>query len=132
VVCWAARRETDVTTPATVEEYLASLPEDSRLALETLRETIRAAAPDATEAISYQMPAFKDNGRLLVSYAAFKEHCSLFPASMSVIEAYRDELEPYVSGRGTLRFRPDHPIPAVLVQKIVTARLEENVARRRR
>lgn len=118
-----------MTAPTTVEEYLAGLPEASRIALQRLRETIRAAAPEAIETISYQMPAFKDHGRMLVSYAAFQDHCSLFPASKGVIATYRDELEPYISGKGTLRFRPDNPIPAHLVQRIVTARLEENAAR---
>lgn len=120
-----------MTTPTTVEEYLAALPEESRVALETLRATIRAAAPEATETISYQMPAFKDGGRLLVSYAAFRDHCSLFPMSMRVIETYAEELKPYLSGRGTIRFRPDDPLPAALVQKIVRARIAENNARRR-
>jgi len=91
----------------------------------------RAAAPDVSETISYQMPAFKDHGRLLVSYAAFKGHCSLFPMSRKVIETYAEELKPYLSGKGTIRFRPDDPLPAMLVQKIVKARIEENAARRR-
>jgi uncharacterized protein YdhG (YjbR/CyaY superfamily) len=118
--------------PSSVEEYLAALPKGSRTALEKLRKTIKAAAPDATETISYQMPAFKDHGRFLVSYAAFKDHCSLFPASNAVMEALGNELQPYFSGKGTLRFQPDKPIPAALVRKIVKARLEENAALRRR
>ena len=65
-----------MATPTSVEDYLAALPEEPRTALEKLRKTIKAAAPDATETISYQMPAFKDHGRFLVSYAAFKDHCS--------------------------------------------------------
>ena len=73
---------------------MAALPEESRAALERLREMIKAAAPEATEAISYQMPAFKDHGRSLVAYAAFKDHCSLFPMSKAVIEARREELKP--------------------------------------
>jgi uncharacterized protein YdhG (YjbR/CyaY superfamily) len=121
-----------MTVPATVEEYLAALPDGSRAALEELRAAIKAAAPEATETISYQMPAFKDHDRLLVSYAAFANHCSLFPMSKKVIEDNAEELGPYMSGRGTLRFRPDNPLPAAVVQKIVRARLEENAARRRR
>ena len=120
-----------MTAAATVEEYLAALPEASRAALEDLRATIKAAAPEATEAISYQMPAFKDSGRSLVAYAAFKEHCSLFPMSTTVIEAHRDELGPFLAGKGTIRFRPESPLPAALVRKLVKARLEENAARRR-
>ena len=114
-----------------VEDYLAALPEEQRIALEKLRKTIKAAAPKATETISYQMPAFKQDGRFLVSYAAFKDHCSLYPASYAVMEVLGDELEPYFSGKGTLRFQADRPIPAALVKKIVKLRLEENAARSR-
>jgi uncharacterized protein YdhG (YjbR/CyaY superfamily) len=115
-----------------VGEYLGAVPEPARTALERLRATIRAAAPEATETISYQMPAFKDQGRFLVSFAAFKDHCSLFPASTAVMEALGDDIEPYLSGKGTLRFTSEHPIPAALVRKIVRARLQENAAARRR
>jgi uncharacterized protein YdhG (YjbR/CyaY superfamily) len=114
--------------PTSVEEYLAALSEEPRAALEKLRKTIRAAAPDATETISYQMPAFKDNGRFLVSYAAFKDHCSLFPASEGVIKALGEELTPYFTGKGTIRFTADNPLPTALVKKIVQARLEETAA----
>jgi uncharacterized protein YdhG (YjbR/CyaY superfamily) len=119
-----------MATPKTVDAYLAALPDKPRAALEKLRKTIRAAAPQATEGISYQMPAFYDQGRFLVSYAAFKDHCSLFPASYAVMEELGKELEPYFSGKGTLRFSPNKPIPAALVRKIVKARLEENAAAR--
>jgi uncharacterized protein YdhG (YjbR/CyaY superfamily) len=118
--------------PTGVEDYLAALPEDQRAALGKLRKTIRAAAPEATETISYQMPTFKDHGRVLVYYAAFKDHCSLFPASEAVTEALGEELKPYFAGKGTLRFTPDEPIPAALVKKIVKARIEEIAARGRR
>jgi uncharacterized protein YdhG (YjbR/CyaY superfamily) len=112
-----------------VEDYLAALPEESRAALEKLRQTIKAAAPEATETVAYQMPAFKDHGRFLVSYAAFKDHCSLFPASGAVIEALGEELKPYFTGKGTIRFRAGNPLPDALVTKIVKVRLEENAAR---
>ncbi len=121
-----------MAAPASVDEYLAALPGESRAALELLRAQIRAIAPHATETISYQMPAFRDRDRMLVSYAAFRDHCSLFPMSMAVIEAFRDELNPYWNGKGTIHFRPDRPLPAGLVERIVRARLEENAARRRR
>ena len=121
-----------MAAPTSVEDYLAALPEESRAALEKLRKTIQAAAPQATETISYQMPAFKDHGRLLVSYAAFKDHCSLFPMSGKVIEDHREELEPYYTRKGTIRFHADKPLPAALVTKIVQARIEENAARSRR
>jgi uncharacterized protein YdhG (YjbR/CyaY superfamily) len=121
-----------MAAPTSVEDYLAALPEESRAALERLRKTIKAAAPEATETISYQMPAFKEHGRFLVSYAAFKDHCSLFPASKAVMEGLGEELKPYFSGKGTLRFTPDKPIPAALVKKIVKSRIAENAALRRR
>jgi uncharacterized protein YdhG (YjbR/CyaY superfamily) len=120
-----------VTAPASVDAYLAALPPDQRRALESLRATIAAAAPHATETISYQMPAFKDGDRLLVSYAAFKDHCSLFPMSTAVIAADADALAPFVAGKGTLRFTVEEPLPSAVVERIVRARLEENEARRR-
>ena len=118
-----------MAAPTSVEEYLAALPADSRTALEHLRAMIRAAAPGATEAISYGMPAFRDRGRMLVYYAAFKAHCSLFPASMAAIEANREGLKGFYAVKGTIRFSPDKPLPAALVRKIVEARLAENAAR---
>ncbi len=118
--------------PTSIEDYLAALPEGQRAALEKLRRTIRAAAPRATETISYQMPALRDGDRLLVYYAAFKDHCSLFPMSLKVIDDHRHELEGHLAGRGTVRFRPDRPLPTALVKSIVKARFEENAARRRR
>jgi uncharacterized protein YdhG (YjbR/CyaY superfamily) len=117
---------------SSVEEYLATLPADKRATLEKLRKTIKAAAPEAIETISYQMPAFKDRDRILVYYAAFKDHYSLFPASEAVMEALREELEPYFAGKGTIRFPADEPLPSALVRKVVKARIEENAAARRR
>lgn len=117
-----------MTEPTSVEDYLAALPKEPRAALAKLRRTIKAAAPEATETISYQMPAFKDNGRFLVSYAAFKNHCSLFPASEGVVKALGEELTPYFSGKGTIRFTVDNPLPTALVKKIVQVRLEETAA----
>jgi uncharacterized protein YdhG (YjbR/CyaY superfamily) len=121
-----------MAAPVSVEAYLAALPAASRAALEELRKTIRAAAPEATETISYEMPAFKLHGRLLVSYAAFKDHCSLFPASRAVIEALGEELTAYVTGKATIRFHADRPLPAALVTRIVEVRLAENFGRGRR
>jgi uncharacterized protein YdhG (YjbR/CyaY superfamily) len=114
-----------MTTTTTVDEYLAALPDAQRAALERIRETIRAAAPDATETISYGIPTFKEAGRLLLSYAAFTSHCSLFPASGMVMAELGDELRTYLSGKATLRFAPDRPISAELVRKIVLVRLAE-------
>jgi uncharacterized protein YdhG (YjbR/CyaY superfamily) len=121
-----------MATPESVEEYLAGIPEESRAALEELRATIGAAAPEATETISYQMPAFRDQGRILVWYAAFSRHCSLFPASEGVVEACGEEIAPYLHGKGTIRFTPEQPLSRALVRKIVEARLRENAALPRR
>lgn len=119
-----------MAAPTSVDDYLATVPHERRAALEQLRQTIKAAAPEATETIAYQMPAFRSHGRrFLVSYAAYKHHYSLFPASGAVIEALGDALTPYLAGKGTIRFPADQPIPTALVTKIVTVRLEENAAR---
>jgi uncharacterized protein YdhG (YjbR/CyaY superfamily) len=121
-----------MAAPATVEEYLASLPPDRRAAVEILRRAARAGAPEATETIAYGMPALRSHGRqFLVSYAAFKAHYSLFPASDPVIEACGNALTPFLSGKGTIRFPADRPIPAALVTKIVKVRFAENAARDR-
>ena len=122
-----------MTAPASVDAYLATLPEDRRAVLEGLRETIRAAAPEATETIAYGMPAFRSHGgQFLVSYAAYKAHSSLFPASGAAIEALGDELKPYLAGRGTLRFPVGARIPAALVTRVVRIRLAEIEGRARR
>jgi uncharacterized protein YdhG (YjbR/CyaY superfamily) len=119
--------------PDTVEEYLAELPPDRREPVELLRRTIKAAAPDAEESIAYQMPAFRSHGGLfLVSYAAFKNHYSLFPASGAVVAALGEELTPFLAGKGTIRFPASRPIPAALVTKIVEIRVTENAAHDRR
>jgi uncharacterized protein YdhG (YjbR/CyaY superfamily) len=95
-----------------VDEYIAALPPVPRRALEELRKAIRAAAPDAVETIAYGMPAFRQDGRFLVSYAAYRDHCSLFPASPGARGVLGDRLERYLSGKGTLRFHRDDPIPS--------------------
>jgi uncharacterized protein YdhG (YjbR/CyaY superfamily) len=116
-----------VAGPATVEQYLAGLPAPERRALDRLRLTIRSVEPEATETISYQIPTFKLHGRLLVSFAAFRDHCSLFPANDRVREACGDALTPYLSGKGTLRFTVEQPIPTALVKKIVRTRARETL-----
>ncbi len=121
-----------MATPSTVEDYPAALPEERRAIVQELRQTIRAAAPEATEAIAYQMPAFRNHGRLLVSYAAFKNHYSLFPASEAVVGALGEELKPYLAGKGTIRFAAGSPLPLAVVTKIVKVRLAEDAARHRR
>ena len=121
-----------MTTAGSVDEYLAALPDDRRAVMQRLRDTIRAAAPGAVELISYGMPAFKSHGQFVVSYDAYKKHYSLFPASEAVVEACRDELKPFLAGKGTISFKPDNPLPSELVTKVVQVRLAENEARSRR
>lgn len=117
---------------AEVDRYLSEVHEPQRAALEKLRKQIKQAVPEAEEIITYQVPGFRAHGRPLVSYAAFKDHCSFFPMSTKVVDALGEELAPYVSGKSTLQFDPKKPLPAALVKKIVKARLEENASRRRR
>jgi uncharacterized protein YdhG (YjbR/CyaY superfamily) len=117
--------------PKTVDEYLAGVPEPARSTLKNIRAAIRSAAPaEATEAISYRMPAFKHEG-VLVWYAGFAEHCSLFPGA-SVIAAFKNELKGYSVSKGTIRFPTDKPLPAALVKKLVKARIAENAGKKRR
>ena len=115
--------------PGSVDEYLERVPKDRRAILERLRRTIKAAAPDATEVITYQMPGFRAHGRSLVSYAAFSDHYSLFPMGVSAIAAHKKEVAPYLSGKSTLRFSFEKPLPVAIVKLIVKARLAENAAR---
>ena len=122
-----------MATPTTVDEYIAALPPERRAAMELLRSTIKTAVPEATEVISYKMPAFKSHGgQFLVSYDAYKKHYSLFPASDAVIQACGDELTPHLFGSGTIRFAADEPIPVALVTKILEVRWAENAAAERR
>ena len=110
---------------ANVDEYLAGLPADRRAVMEQLRRAIRAAAPDATEAIAYNMPAFRLGGRFLVSYEAYKRHYSLFPWSDAMVAELGEDLRPHAVGRGTIRFAADAPIPLELVARIVAFRHDE-------
>ena len=112
-------------TPKTIDEYLVGLSDDKRSALEDLRRTIRAVAPDAEECISYQMPAFRRNG-MLVGFGATARHCAFYLMSSSTLEAHRDELRDYDTSTGTIRFQPDKPLPAALVRKLEQARIAEN------
>lgn len=112
--------------PETIDEYLAPLSEDQRSALEKLRKTIRAAAPKAEECISYRIPAFRLDGKPLVAFGAARNHCSLYPMSSATIAAHKEDLRDYDTSKGTIRFRPDYPLPAALVRKLVKARIAEN------
>jgi uncharacterized protein YdhG (YjbR/CyaY superfamily) len=122
-----------MAAPSTVDEYLAGLSDERRAGLATLRGAVNAGALDATETIAYGMPALRSHGgQFLVSYAAYKNHYSLFPASDVVIEACGEELTPYLSGKGTIQFPASKPIPTGLVTKIVQVRWTENAAHERR
>ena len=111
----------------TIDEYIAGFPEHIQAILEQMRQTIRETAPDAQEAISYQIPTFKLNGNL-VHFAAFKKHIGFYPAS-SGIEAFKDELASYEFAKGSVKFPLTEPIPFDLVRRIVAYRVEENLAR---
>ena len=117
--------------PASVEEYLAGVPAEPRAALEELRRAIRAAVPEATEGIAWQMPAFRAHGRWLVGYAAFRDHCSFFPMSAAVIEDCAADLAGFTTTKGTVHFTREKPLPAALVHRMVRARLSEVTQPRR-
>ena len=112
--------------PRTVDEYLERVPEPAHTTLTRIRATIRSAAPpEATEAISYQMPVFKYKG-MLFGYAAFANHCSLFPMGSQVITQFRKELAKFETAKGTIRFPVDKPPSAALIRKMVKARVAMN------
>jgi uncharacterized protein YdhG (YjbR/CyaY superfamily) len=111
-----------------IDEYLATIPEDARATLEKMRQRVSAAAPRADESIWYQIPTFKLDGRALVGFAAFKNHCSFFPMSMAVMRKYQDELQSYDTSKGTIRFPIGKPLRAALVKKMVKDRIKENEA----
>ena len=117
--------------PTSVQEYLSWQSDEQRAALDRLRAAIRAAAPEATEGISYSMAAFKLGGRGLVCYAAFKDHYSLFPMSGQVVADHAEELGARATGKGTIRFSYDERLPVAMVKKIVKTRVAEMEAKRR-
>jgi len=110
--------------PKTPDDYLAAVSADKRAALEKLRKTIKAAAPEAEECISYQLPAFRLNGKLLVAYGAAANHCAFYPGS--VVEAIKDELKDYDTSKGTIRFPANGTLPPALVRKLVKLRIAKN------
>jgi len=117
--------------PKNVAEYLASVPEPARSALSKMRVAIRRAVPrEATETISYRIPAFKHKG-ILVWFAAFSNHCSLFPTA-ALIEAFKKELKGFSTSKGTIHFPLNKPLPVALIKKIVKARVAQLEAKRTR
>jgi uncharacterized protein YdhG (YjbR/CyaY superfamily) len=117
--------------PKNIDEYLAGVPEPARGTLKKIRAAIRSAAPaEATETISYRIPAFKYKG-MLMWFAAFSDHCSLFPTA-AIIEAFKKELKGYSISKGTIHFPTDKPLPTALVKKLVKARVAQNESKKRR
>ena len=117
--------------PKSLDEYLAGVPEPGRSTLQKIRDTIRSAVPaEATEVISYRIPAFKYKG-MLVWFGAFSDHCSLFPGA-GIIEAFKNQLKRYPIAKGTIQFPLDKPLPAALLKKIVKARVAANEAKKTR
>jgi uncharacterized protein YdhG (YjbR/CyaY superfamily) len=113
----------------TIDEYIRTFPEDVQIILKKMRVTIRKAAPEAQEVISYRIPTFRLNGNL-VHFAAFKNHIGFYPTS-SGIEAFNDELSPYKRAKGSVQFPIDRPVPYDLVKKIVLFRVKENLRKKR-
>ena len=107
-----------------IDQYLGRVDADKRAALQNLRKMIHAAAPGVEECISYQMPAFRYNGKLLVFFAAAVNHCSFYPGS--ILTGFKNDLKGYETSKGTIRFQPDKPLPVALVRKLVKARIAQN------
>jgi uncharacterized protein YdhG (YjbR/CyaY superfamily) len=117
--------------PKNVDEYFAGIPEPARGTFNRMRAAIRSAVPpEATEIISYGIPAFKHHG-VLVWFASFSNHCSLFPTA-SVIEAFKNELKRFATSKGTIQFPTDKPLPTALVKKLVKARVAQIESKKRR
>ena len=114
--------------PQTIDDYLARQTPANRAALQALRETIRAAAPQAEECISYQMPAFRLNG-MLVGFAAAKNHCALYAWKGSTVADFAADLQDYDTSKGTIRFTPDKPLPEALVRHLVERKVAMNAER---
>lgn len=115
--------------PSTIDEYLESVSDDQRAALEKLRQAIRKAAPKAQEYIGYGLAAFKLDGQPLVAFGAVKGHCAFYPMSGSTVKDHAADLKEYETSKGTIRFLPTRPLKATLIKKLVAARIQENGAR---
>ena len=114
--------------PQSIDEYFVWVNADHRDVLQKLRQTIHAVARNAEECISYAIPAFRLNGRVLVGFAAWSNHCSFYPMSSKTLKKFRNELRNFQTSKGTLRFSPDKPMPVALVRKLLKARIAENNA----
>ena len=112
--------------PKTIDEYLANVKPGQRKTLQKLWQTIQTAAPNAEECISYGIPAFRFNRRLLVFFGAWANHCAFYPGSAATLKNFRNELRNFQTSKGTVHFSPDKPLPAALVKKLVKTRIAEN------
>jgi uncharacterized protein YdhG (YjbR/CyaY superfamily) len=112
--------------PKTIDEYLAGVDANHKDALQKLRQIIHAVAPNTEECISYGLPAFRLNGRSLVFFGGWANHCAFYPGSSTLLKKFRNELRDFETSKGTLRFSPDKPLPVDLVKKLVRARIAEN------
>lgn len=121
----------DRVTVSSIDEYIAEFPEGTRRLLEEIREIITQSAPNATETISYAIPTFDLGGRHLVHFAAFEHHIGFYPTPTGM-EAFKDELSRYPSGKGSVQFPMDEPLPADLIRRIVRFRVEENLRKKKR
>ena len=119
------KNSNQVAAPKTIDDYLVGLPEPVQIALENLRETIKELVPNAEEVIHYQIPTFKFHGPL-VGFAAFKNHCSFFVMSTTLLDSFEEELKEFPHSGGTIHFQPEKPLPAELVEKMVLARMKMN------
>lgn len=117
--------DTNTTSPTTIDEYIARFPPDIQAILQQIRATIRAAAPEATEKISYQMPTFSLNGNL-VHFAAFKKHIGFYPTPTGIGQ-FKDELAAYTNAKGSVQFPLNKPIPYDLIARITAFRVQENI-----
>ena len=111
--------------PRTIDEYLDGVDAASRAALQKVRRAVRAAAPKAQEGISYGMPSFRLNGKLIAGFRAAANHCSYHPMSGTTVATLRKDLAGYDTSAGTIRFSASAPLPAPLVRKLVKARIAE-------
>ena len=118
--------------PESVDEYLAALSEDRRAALAQLRAAIRAAAPGATESISWRMPFYRYHGKPLVAFAAFRNHTGFYGLTSSFLDAFREDVKDYETSVGTIRFPIGKPLPLALVRRLVKARMAEIEARHKK
>lgn len=123
------KSEISTPKPTTVDEYIAAAAPSVKEYLERLRSAVKQAAPQADEVISYEMPAYKQNG-ILIYFGGFTKHVSLFPGS-EAIETFKDELADYKTAKGTIRFSLDKPLPIVLIKKIIKLRVKENLAKQK-